>query len=78
MTILDRGGGPLGVGGGGGGGGGEGGCFRVEPWGNVTYDMAKKNVQKHRGKCDRMSLLRLDRHDQIKTIITNLDLINLY
>ena len=72
MTILDREGGVIFW------GGPSGGCSRVEPWGNVTDDMAKNNVQKHYGKCDRMSHNRLDRHDQIKTIITNLDLINLY
>ena len=49
MTILDRGGGGF-I-----GGGPSGGCSRVEPWDNVTDDMAKNHVQKHCETYDRTS-----------------------
>ena len=74
LTILDREGGGLIW-------GGEepsGGCSRVEPWDNVTDDMAKNHVQKHCVHLTGRVINDKDRHDQNKCIITNLDLINLY
>ena len=59
-TILDRGGGGL-------LGGPLGGCSRVEPWGNVTDDMAKNHVQKHCETFDRMS------HYMTKTDMTKIN-----
>ena len=46
MAVLDREGRLF-------GGGPSGGCSRVEPWGNVTDDMAKNHVQKQWETYDR-------------------------
>ena len=52
LTFLDRRGGGYFW------GGPSGGCSRVEPWGNVTDDMAKNHVQKLSSKLKKMAFLK--------------------
>ena len=61
-----------------GGRGPSGGCSNVEPWGNVTDDMAKNHVQKHGGNVTGRVNYDWTDMTKINPLFTNLDLINLY